>query len=159
MSLTKEVEEAIKKNLSSEVAGVLKNFIAEAESNKYEIVQYKKQLDSKKEETARLYTEKGNLQLELESLTKELDEFKKREEITANAELRIVHAGFEAQKAQAVAETYKECFGIVFRNTQVKRTVTGVENLPTSITQPGGYSTSSSIPMKLDKTITTEEIG
>ncbi|WP_299933771.1 hypothetical protein [uncultured Pelagimonas sp.] len=57
--------------------------------------------------------------------------------------------------AEAKADTLKECFGLVFRNTAVRQRVTGNENVPVGGTHDMmGYAQS----MPVDRTTETEDV-
>ena len=71
-------------------------------------------------------------------LETELKLCRDREDAVAEREDKVTALELNAACAQARAETFKECFGIVFKNTEVRREMFG--SVP--VADPSGYSQS-----------------
>lgn len=154
--LSKDIVVAIQNNLSAQVAGELKGYLAEAEDNK-KLVQEQKDVLEVRQAALKLQKEEvDKLKDELQALTKELNDLKYRRLLYEKSEKDVLIANMEKEKAEAVTGAYKDCFNTVFRNGMIKRSITGTENIPvTGSNGNSGYP----VTMPINKTTTEEDIG
>lgn len=159
MNMTKDIQEAIRKNMSAEVSGVLLDYMDQAENIKKELEVIKKERERKNEELVYSGRVVADLRMRLEDVEGQLKKLGEREDKIKNAELDIMKAEFERDKARAVCDATIRVVDTVFRNGQIKKNVFGNENLPYSSTQPGGYNNTGYNQQSYSKTETVEDVG
>lgn len=118
-----EITELIKKNLPSATAGVLNEYIEEAEERKEELEKAKDQLIITDKTLSSVIGERDKLINQKKSVEVAEIDVSKREEVVGDFEKRLELKQMKLECAGEKVALVKEMFGMVFRNTTVRNTV------------------------------------
>ena len=144
--LTNDIYEAIKQNLSGQVSDTLQRVLAEYKSLKEEIENYKSNIENLKTQYYNLDISHNEL-LVLKNTKTELD---KREKELVIRENKIELVEKDKKCSEEKVGLIKECFNIVFRNTEIRRNKMG--NIPLINKCPDGSEYATTIPTDIIET-------
>lgn len=128
MTLSKEIQEAIQKNMPNMVAGELQEYIVKAENNKKELDAAVKMIEELNVARGLQVTENRRLkELELSEEKNKADREALKEE---KRDLRVQLAESKAENATVVATNIKELVQSLFRNAEFRKNVYGSGTVP-----------------------------
>lgn len=122
-ALSKDIQDAIQKNLPAQVAGTLGDFIRQAEADKNALTSIR---ISEKVQSEKLVA----AQIDRDTARAELVSLKQREAAIKDAERQLLIAQKDVEKANAVVDATRNIVAQVFANTLVKKTIYENRSVP-----------------------------